>query len=151
MHVTAIGPPCDNARMFDDGTDPALTYLQHVLAKTNWTMNELAERAGVAASTINRPLRGGHKHSLSRKTLVKIARASGIQPPPTLLATPVATDADPPPGFAAPAAAPMLGHNEVRVVISARGAEIHAHVDRAGLAALRAKIDLIEKLLETDG
>lgn len=56
------------------------TYLRHVLATRGWNMKQLADKCGVAPSTINRPLRGdGYHYELSLGTLQKIEAASGIR------------------------------------------------------------------------
>lgn len=62
--------------------DRATDYIQHVLDTKDWNMHELANRAGVSASTINRPMRGNVDYTLSRRTIEKIYRASGVDPSP---------------------------------------------------------------------
>jgi phage repressor protein C with HTH and peptisase S24 domain len=59
--------------------DPALEYLRHVMAEKDWTAADLAREAGVSHSTINRPLvTPNWPHAISRTTLEKVSRASGI-------------------------------------------------------------------------
>lgn len=63
--------------------DPALDYVRHVMQVRDWTAADLARAAGVAHSTINRPLTvAGWKNALSRKTIDAIYRVTGIDPTP---------------------------------------------------------------------
>lgn len=64
--------------------EPAATaYLRYVLKDMGISATELAKRAGVAATTLTRPLNDpGHKFTLTTKTISKIAEASGISPGP---------------------------------------------------------------------
>lgn len=63
--------------------DPALDYVRHVMQTRGWTAAELARAAKVAHSTINRPLTvEGWKNALSRRTIDRIYRATGIDPSP---------------------------------------------------------------------
>ena len=70
-----------NVRPMNDWT---IDYIKHVLEARDWSANKLAMVAGLAASTIARPLReeGRLDYRLSRLTIQKIAKASGIDPAP---------------------------------------------------------------------
>lgn len=58
-----------------------MDYIRHVLSARDWTAADLARHAGVAHSTINRPLTvAGWPHPVSRRTIAKIVQASGISP-----------------------------------------------------------------------
>lgn len=61
------------------------TYLQAVLAHTLWSPTELARRCKLAPSTLNRFLNNDRvTHTLSARTLAKIADASTLPLPPAL-------------------------------------------------------------------
>lgn len=61
--------------------DPALDYIRHVLKAKDWSAADLAKKAGVSHSTINRPLTTlGWKSRISRNTIQKVHAASGIDP-----------------------------------------------------------------------
>lgn len=142
--------------------DWALDYVLHVLEAKDWSANRLATLAGVAASTINRPLREPDwKHKLSRTTIAKIQEASGIDPGPfipegfaedkALFATGrIRTTADralehlDQPGSGPNAQAT----NEIKIAIVGNLAQIVATVDRSGIARLRQKLDAIESMLD---
>lgn len=134
--------------------DWAYDYVEHVLETKGWTMNQLAKEAGVAASTINRPFRlGADAGGMSRRTLKKIAEASGIDPKPfERAARPerigVEEDAGP---FLALPGPPTLsissGENRITFRVDGGVAEIIARVDADGIAKLREKLNLIESLL----
>ena len=64
-------------------SDWAIEYLRHVLTEKGWTAADMARAAGVAHSTINRPLTTQDwPHAISRKTLARVAEVSGIDPAP---------------------------------------------------------------------
>lgn len=64
-------------------TDKALDYIRHVMQVKDWTAADLARAAGVSHSTINRPITTpGWKSAISRQTIEKIQKASGISPAP---------------------------------------------------------------------
>jgi SOS-response transcriptional repressor LexA len=64
-------------------TDPAILYLRHVLETKGWTAAELARRAGLAHSTVNRPLTvPDYPNAISRQTIGKVFAASGVDPTP---------------------------------------------------------------------
>jgi transcriptional regulator with XRE-family HTH domain len=149
--------------------DWAIDYIVHVLEAKDWTMNRLSEEAGVAASTINRPLRDrNYPHSLSRATIRKIAAASGIDPAPYIpadqsedralfagFAERARTYADraledldkPPEAKGTPLAASPL--NEIKIAVVGNLAQIVATIDREGLQRLRQKLDALEAMLDT--
>lgn len=65
----------------------ALDYVRHVMLVTGLTATALAKKAGLAASTTNRPLRNpNHCGTLSLTAIGKIAKATGIDPAPFLSA-----------------------------------------------------------------
>jgi len=149
---------CNNVGM----RDWALDYLMHVIEAKNWSMNRLAQEAGVASSTINRPLRDKNwKHKLSRDTVSKVYQASGIDPKPFIpahLAEESAMFSGPQPSRIrailerlddvpdpAPAA---LSVNEIKIAVVGPTAQIVATIDRKGLAKLRQKLDAIEAMLD---
>lgn len=144
-------------------TDWAITYLRHVLDVTGYSVNKLAQEAGVATSTLNRPLNTPNwRHKLSRDTIQKVYRATGIDPTPftqagmadtakglDLRSMPPRpeTRADrvlqglpPPPTVTRTPAISISVENGV--------AMITATVDRAGLDQLRRKLDAVEALLD---
>lgn len=147
--------------------DWTLAYIGHILETRNWSMNQLAEKAGVAASTINRPMRQkGAKHSLSRQTIKKIAAASGIDPAPFVPAAMAEEKSifalQPPrpktyerriletlhnPTAEEPAAS-ALPRNEIKIAVVGDLAQIVATVDREGLARLRQKLDALEAMMD---
>lgn len=60
-------------------SDPAIEYLRHVMKTRDWTAAELARRAGVAHSTINRPPTiPDWPNAISRRTILAVENASGI-------------------------------------------------------------------------
>jgi lambda repressor-like predicted transcriptional regulator len=77
VHVTHERSACYTIGM----RDWALGYILHVMQTKHWSANRLAVEAGVAASTIARPLRvPDWPHKISRTTISKIYAASGIDP-----------------------------------------------------------------------
>lgn len=140
--------------------DWAIDYILHVLETKNWSANRLAEEAGLASSTIARPLRTQNdpRYRVSRTTIHKIAKASGIDPAP--FAPPGMEDEasvyDPSSsGARILEAIEKLGMkpngeptNEIKVTVYGSLARIVCTVDRAGLAKLRAKLDAIESMLD---
>lgn len=141
-------------------TDWTIDYIKHVLETRDWSANKLATMSGLAASTIARPLReqGRLDYRLSRLTIQKIARASGVDPAPFIPAglfeeaggyTPstragrILADLDRDPSDTG--TQPV---NEIKIAIVGPLAQIMATVDRAGIARLRAKLDAIETMLD---
>ncbi|WP_243612954.1 hypothetical protein [Shimia aestuarii] len=144
--------------------DWAIDYILHVLEKKDWSANRLATEAGVAASTINRPLREADNwdYRLSRKTIMKIQAASGIDPtpfipkgfseevalfshtpPPKIGSSEIAARENPPPRQ------PPHNVNEVRITVSGPTAQIVATVNKEGIESLRKKLDALESILDT--
>ncbi len=120
-------------------------YLLAVLEKKDWSANRLATESGVAASTINRPLRERDwKYQLKPDTINKIHAASGIDPRPFMPdGLQEAT-----PRFVNAARQPRpLAMNEVRVEISGECATLSAKINRDGIELLREKLDALERLL----
>lgn len=142
--------------------DWAFDYVLHVLEEKGWSMNRLANEIGVAASTINRPLRDPDwPHSLSRKTISKIWETTGIDPAPFI-----------PEGFSEdrsmfsprrpedqavrPSPMPIRTEapssfdqeNKIRITLDGHRVLVDATVDRDGLAKLRQKLETIESLLD---
>jgi lambda repressor-like predicted transcriptional regulator len=144
--------------------DWAIDYVMHVLETKEWSANRLASEAGLAASTIARPLRTlDYKDKLSRTTIAKIARASGIDPTPFIPAgfeedkvTFSATAARPRTTADRVLAAlddaqvptPPAQTNEIRIAVVGRLAQIVATVDKAGIAKLRARLDALDTMLD---
>ena len=142
--------------------DWALDYLLHVMTERGWSANRLAREAGLATSTIARPLREpDYKHSLSRTTITKVAEASGIDPAPFIpegFAEDKALFQGSRPRSAADLALERLDQhsdgpnaqttNEIKIAVVGRLAQIVATIDRAGIAKLRAKLDAIESMLD---
>jgi len=62
--------------------DSAIAYIREVLERTGWSSAELARRASIAPSTLSRPLNSENwATKVSRTTIEKVAKASGINPP----------------------------------------------------------------------
>lgn len=120
-------------------------YVRHVMDARGWNGAELAERAGVSASTINRPVNTpGYANQISTRTLEKIAAASGID----------FMQFAPHRGFseAAPLARPQQPQPSkpgIHIVIDGAIAHFEAMVTRENIAEVRRKLDLIEALLST--
>ena len=141
--------------------DWSINYMLHVLEAKNWSANRLAKEADVASSTINRPLREKDwKFKLSRTTINKIQRASGIDPSPFV---PVEMREEgsifslPRPKSNADRALERLDeaapaetakHQDIRFAIADGYVQISAIVDRNGIDKLREKLDQIASLLE---
>lgn len=146
--------------------DWAIDYILNVLELKNWSATRLAKEAGVAVSTIARPLREKDwPNKLSRETIRKIQEASGVDPDPFVTdgfseeKTPFAprdrpktaaaialeqldvpTGAKPQPNAQA--------RNEIKIAVVGDLAQIVATIDKAGLTKLRAKLDAIESMLD---
>lgn len=61
-------------------SDSAVVFIRHVLSQTGLSASALAEKAGVASTTLTRPLdaKGEHTFNISRRTIEKIVEATGI-------------------------------------------------------------------------
>lgn len=66
--------------MTDKTNDWALDYVKLAMAQLGVTASELASRAGMASTTLTRPLSetAGHPYRISRSTLEKIRDLTGI-------------------------------------------------------------------------
>lgn len=62
-------------------------YLQAVKDEKGWTGEQLAKKAGLSASTVNRALKPGYKFLYRLSTIRALAAASGVEPPPELQST----------------------------------------------------------------
>ncbi len=124
-------------------SDWTVEYVRHVLDARGWPGAELAERAGVSASTINRPVNTAHyPNSISSRTLDKVAAASGIDYRRFAPATGVAE--------ALPAYSPTerpRAKPSIHIVIDGAVARLDATVTRENIEEVRRKLDLIEALL----
>lgn len=126
-------------------SDWTVEYVRHVLDARRWTGAELAARAGVSASTINRPVNTAHySNSISSRTLDKIASASGIDyrqfaPSPGM--------AEPVHSFVPPAK--PKAKTAIHIVIDGAIAHLDAMVTRENIEEVRRKLDLIEALLSS--
>lgn len=124
--------------------DWAVDYLLNVLERKDWSVAELARRAGVSQSTLSRPIaRKDWPGKLSRDTIARIHEASGIDPAPFA----------PSGGFSEPPIAAML-HPEgqadgppYRVAFDGRTVEITAKVDADGLDRLLTYLETIRPLI----
>lgn len=148
--------------------DWAITYIQAVLEKKDWSANRLAKEAGLSASTINRPLREPDwPHQISRATLAKIFKASGIDPSeyaPEEQKGPYFTEESAGSGMAEPPHESFAmrslrsmddtpgpnaqGQNEIKIAVVGHLAQIVATVDKSGIEKLRKKLDAIESMLD---
>lgn len=61
----------------DPDQEQARSYVRDVLKATGWTSTELARKAGLAPSTLNRFLNQEVKHTLSSRSLAKIEKVAG--------------------------------------------------------------------------
>lgn len=121
------------------------TYLLAVLEQKDWSANRLATETGLAASTINRPLRERDwKYELKPENVRKIHQASGIDPTPFM---PDGLRESAPRFIRAPAQPTALKLNEIRLEIANGEATIHTRINSQGLAALREKLDALETIL----
>mgnify|MGYP001442394756 CR=1 FL=1 len=84
--------------------------VERMLRATGLTPSELAERAGLAASTLTRFLNKPVKHTLSARTLAKLSAASGVPVPAVVVGAHVGRGAPlPSPGGTGPVSAdPMV-------------------------------------------
>jgi len=141
--------------------DWAIDYILDVLERKGWSANKLAQEAGVAASTISRPLRTkDYANKLSRQTVAKIQAASGIDPAPYIPGE-FAEDAAVFSGVQKTHAGRALAKldqdeatpnaqsvNEIRIAVVGPVAQIVATIDREGIAKLRKKLDAIESMID---
>jgi DNA-binding phage protein len=124
-----------------------LTYLRHVMDATGLKGAELAHKAGIAASTINRPLSDANwPHLLSHKTLAAVALATGIsfkdfEPDSATSVAPFVRSDRAPTGQAPD------GDCDMQIQVDGNRAHLVATVTLDCIEALRRKIDLLEALL----
>ncbi|MBY6120237.1 hypothetical protein KUV64_13955 [Mameliella alba] len=127
-------------------------------------MSQLAREAGVAASTINRPMREQDwSFALHPGTVAKIHAASGIDPaefmpremqePPEMyraatdsLAARALRDLDDPKDTSKPPP-DAQSTNEIKIAVVGDMVQISATVNKDGLAELRRRLDLAEQMV----
>lgn len=86
-----LTPPKNDAT--ERPTSGALAYVRHVLKELQVSPSALALKAGIASSTLTRPLNNdAHEFLLSLTTLEKIKAASGVDYAPFLGASPETSD-----------------------------------------------------------
>lgn len=131
--------------------DWAIDYMLHVLEARNWSPNRLASEAGVASTTISRPLKEPeYPHKLNRTTIAKIHAASGIDPAPF---APKETPyiADTLPRGMAEQPTPMRihaeGRNSLSILIDGPLVRIQGVLDKEGAKKLRESLDHIIAIL----
>ena len=122
-----------------------ITYLRHVMDSKGWNGAELAKRSGVSASTINRPLNDADwSNNLSLRTLLSVAKASGIDYKRFMPQDGLAEDAPPP--LAIPRAkAKSAG---IHIEVDGKIAHIQATITLENIEEVRRKLALIEQLLK---
>lgn len=158
LPMTSDFESCKDARM----RDWVINYIHHILEARNWSANRLAKEAGLATSTIARPLRElDYNGKLSRVTVAKLHAASGIDPAafvPEGFAEDVARYSGPRPQNNADIVLQSLDKtvpsqnsqaiNEIKIAVVGSHAQIVATINREGLAKLRQKLDAIEAMLD---
>lgn len=138
--------------------DWAIDYIMHVLEQKDWSMNRLATEAGVASTTISRPLKDStYSGHLARSTIAKIREASGIDPTP-FIPKELLEDTE---HFAhlprenrarsqAASEAVVPSHseklNQVVFTFDGQTVKLEGTFDRRGLVELHKKIEKIESL-----
>ena len=144
--------------------DWSIKYMMDVLEKKDWSPNRLANQSGLATSTIARPLREkDYPHKLSRSTISKIWRASGIDPSPYIpkgLHEDAAIFSQQSPQTTAARVLSDLDNNlpdgrtqkrnEIKHAVVGDVAQIVATVDLEGIQKLRRLLDKIESILKDD-
>jgi hypothetical protein len=122
------------------------------MAETGLNGSEIAARAGVAASTINRPINTpGYSGNISRTTIERVAAATGVDYRPFM---PQAAMGPPPATFPAPVKARRVPADlaaqvdGIRIKIEGHTAFIEALVTTENIAELRRKLDLIESIIK---
>ena len=146
--------------------DWAISYIKHVLEKTGWSATRLAQAAKISSSTITRPLATDDwPHKISRNTIAKIWKVSGIDPEPfaneagelylqgTYRHKIVAT-VDPEGNVLAEADKEtnesnlIANEDQIRIEIFGERAIIRATVGKEGLDELLRKIGALRELLD---
>lgn len=135
-----------------------IKYLRHVLDRTGQSIAELARNAGLAHTTINRPLKTPNwKYELKPDTIKAVAEATGIDPTPFI----VEGAAEPPALYLGKPSRPRSQADQVLRSLPApnmRG-DFHVHldgdivrvsaaVDLATIPRLRKALDAMEDLLK---
>jgi SOS-response transcriptional repressor LexA len=93
----------------EQSQDEARAFVRAALEKTGWSLARLAKEAGVAPSTLSRPLNNpDHKFILKAATLKKVAEAAGMPLP-----GPLASIEEPP--FPVDARVPVVGEVQAGV------------------------------------
>lgn len=145
--------------------DWAIDYITHAIEAKGWSMSRLAQEAGVAASTINRPLRDPDwPHKLNRTTIAKIRSATGIDPTPFIPADsaedqaffasegvekgPVETAPQPKPGEVYLVRDSKL--NQLSIMSNGELIQITGTFNREGLKKLQERITNIVNLMDDD-
>lgn len=147
MQLTTRPPSSHFAAMHDW----AINYMKHVLEAKDWSANRLASEAGVASTTISRPLKEpDYPHKLNRTTIAKIHAASGIDPAPFAPKDmPYLADAAPS-GLAEPPTPMRIqagGRNSLSILIDGPLVRIQGVLDKEGAKKLRESLDHIIALL----
>jgi SOS-response transcriptional repressor LexA len=93
----------------EEAQEDARAFVRAALEKTGWSLARLAKEAGVAPSTLSRPLnKADHKFILKAATLKKVAEAAGMPLP-----GPLASIEEPP--FPVEARVPVVGEVQAGV------------------------------------
>ena len=136
-------------------------YVLSVLDQKDWSMNRLAEEIGVAATTVNRPMRADEP--LSAKTISKIFQKTGIDPAPFApdgLEEPISVYKSGPMGKQPKSRAHRVLETlddpqpqvpvafGIKIALDGRYAQIVATVDKDGLRQLIEKLEGIEKIID---
>lgn len=84
-----------SATVADQETSPAVAakirdWMKGVMRDTGMSVTEWAHTAGVARTTIARPLKDDYAFVTSSRTLAKLAEAAEVPPPPFIVASPAA-------------------------------------------------------------
>jgi len=77
-------PPGPKTRPVDQNAEIAAeirSWMLRVMEQTGLSVSAWAEKAGVARTTIARPIKDGYQFITSGRTLVKLAQAAGVSPP----------------------------------------------------------------------
>lgn len=71
-----------------------VSYINDICARTGWSVSELARRAGLSPSTLNKKLAGAEVGELRLATLLRLAEASSIAIPQALFGHPAPAERD---------------------------------------------------------
>ncbi|WP_181892982.1 hypothetical protein [Falsiruegeria mediterranea] len=136
-------------------------YVLAVLERQDWSMNRLATEIGVAATTINRPLKSKDASAgLSAKTISKIYETTGVDPSefaPVGMSEPIALYMEKPQGRRPETTADRAlkkvissqtgEHQEQKIAIVGDLVQVAATVDKDGLEKLIKRLNLIHEAL----